>query len=124
MTTHSSRAQKGQQSEDIAANYLQNLGYQILHRRYRWRHGEIDLIATEGTVLCFVEVRSKQNALYGRAIETINWQKQLHLLQTAQHFLTHAWHDSVPACRFDVITLEDPGPYIFLLRDAFQPSAV
>lgn len=49
---------KGKQSEQVVSAYLENLGYSVLERNYRCRLGEIDIIATKGGVLCFVEVKS------------------------------------------------------------------
>jgi putative endonuclease len=48
---------KGRCFEDIACEYLTNLGYRILHRNFYCRGGEIDIIALDGDVLVFVEVK-------------------------------------------------------------------
>lgn len=49
---------KGKQSEQVASAYLESLGYSVLERNYRCRFGEIDIIAANAGVLCFVEVKS------------------------------------------------------------------
>ena len=48
----------GSRSERAAARFLKSLGYRVVTRNYRCRHGEIDLIALDGRCLVFVEVRS------------------------------------------------------------------
>src|SRR5205807_1104085 len=49
--------QSGDRGEERAAQFLERRGLSIVSRNYRTRHGEIDLIAREGEVLVFVEVR-------------------------------------------------------------------
>jgi putative endonuclease len=49
--------EKGKGFEDIACEYLTSLGYRILHRNFYCRGGEIDIIALDGDVLVFVEVK-------------------------------------------------------------------
>jgi putative endonuclease len=43
----------------VAARHLERLGYRLRERNYRCPHGEIDLIATEGEFLVFVEVKTR-----------------------------------------------------------------
>eukprot|EP01031_Cornospumella_fuschlensis_P043928 gene43928-53707_t len=55
----------GKKAEDIAANFLIEKGYQILHRNYRYGRAEIDLIVRKGIFLVFVEVKSLTNLKFG-----------------------------------------------------------
>jgi putative endonuclease len=50
----------GQLGERLGAEHLQRLGFEILARNVRTRHGEIDLIAFDGRALVFVEVKSRR----------------------------------------------------------------
>ncbi len=54
--------EKGNAAEDQAANYLLNLGYTIITRRFKTRSGEIDLIALDGQTLVFVEVKFRSTS--------------------------------------------------------------
>jgi putative endonuclease len=49
----------GLHGEQIAAEHLQRLGYEVLARNVRTRHGEIDIVAREQAALVFVEVKTR-----------------------------------------------------------------
>ena len=55
----------GKLGEDLACRELTRRGYVILARRYRTRHGEIDIVAREGEVLVFVEVKASSHDRFG-----------------------------------------------------------
>ena len=48
----------GRRGEQLAADHLERLGWEIVERNYRTRHGEIDLIALDGDTLVFAEVKT------------------------------------------------------------------
>lgn len=50
----------GASGEALAAEHLRRLGYQLLARNVRTRHGEIDLIAFDGRTLVFAEVKTRR----------------------------------------------------------------
>jgi putative endonuclease len=54
------RRRLGRLGEQLAAAHLERLGYTVLARNVRTRHGEIDLIASDARVLAFVEVKARQ----------------------------------------------------------------
>ena len=100
--------QKGNRYEAIAVSYLCGRGYQILAQQYRCLYGEIDLIAQDGSIIVFVEVKGRQSTRYGFAQEAIDHKKQQRIYRTAQHFL---WSQGKPQvlCRFDVIAIQEPS---------------
>jgi putative endonuclease len=101
----------------FAAAFLKDQGYRILHRNFRRPEGEIDLVCTDRSVLCFVEVRSRASSAYGLPIETISRQKRRRLVLAARQYL--AAHPTNLPCRFDVVTIEgDARPELW--RDAFR----
>lgn len=65
-----SRYRRGLSSELLAAAYLLARGYRILARRYRASAGEIDLIAARGTLVAFVEVKRRRDAVAAEAAVT------------------------------------------------------
>lgn len=119
-----SRTELGRRAEQLAAQLLLREGYRLLERNYRIRSGEIDLIAEEGEILCFVEVRSRQNAELGHPLETIDHRKRGRLLRAAEHYLaTRVASDRPPFVRFDVITVVyEPDLEVQLVRDAFDAT--
>jgi len=112
-----STTEAGGDAETTAATTLVGLGYRILTRNYRIKAGEIDLVAEDGKVLCFVEVRSRADADHGTPEETITRAKRRRIALAAQHYLTkHRREDA--ACRFDVVAIE--GTSVRVLKDAFR----
>ena len=96
MTTKAS----GDWGEAQVAAYLRDHGYRIDAAKYRCRFGEIDLIAHDGGVLCFVEVKLRRNGEHGLPREFVTASKQRKLRTTAEFYL--ATHDPDAVCRFDV----------------------
>ena len=67
----------GGQGEEVSISFLKDEGYKIIETNYRNRIGEIDIIAQEGSLLCFVEVRSKCSFQTGHPFESITYKKKL-----------------------------------------------
>lgn len=112
----------GTKLEDYAVEYLQEAGINILHRNFRCKLGEIDLIVRDDATLVFVEVRYRQNDSYGNAAETVNLDKQRKIINAAQFYLqTRSWAANL-ACRFDVIAMgkSQEMPQINWIKDAFH----
>jgi putative endonuclease len=94
---------KGALAEQEAAKFLERNGLALLHRNYRCRYGEIDLIMRDGVTVVFVEVRMRSRADFGGAAASIGADKQGKLLTTARHYLSTL--RKVPPCRFDAVLL-------------------
>ncbi len=102
---HRSRAVRdGAAAEVLAAEYLQTRGLEIVERNYRCRGGEIDLIAREGEVLVFVEVRLRTNPTFGGAATSITSAKRRRLVVAANYYLARLGRE--PPCRFDAVLLD------------------
>ena len=94
----------GVAAEELAARYLATQGLRVIGRNYRCRFGEIDLIAKDGEVLVFVEVRLRRSVRFGGALASITHAKQKKLIATARYYLSGL--RDVPSCRFDAILLD------------------
>ncbi|MDH4319672.1 MAG: YraN family protein, partial [Desulfobulbaceae bacterium] len=94
----------GSKGEDAAAFHLQQKGYEILCRNYRQRFGEIDIVARDGDVLVFVEVKTRRSLRYGTPFEAIDQRKQRQLSKVALHYISRYKLYHQPA-RFDVIAV-------------------
>lgn len=72
----------GQIGEDAAVIFLEQLGYNILERNWRFSRAEIDIIAKDHDILVFVEVKTRSYNYYGEPEDFINERKE-HLLSDA-----------------------------------------
>ena len=106
----------GGDGEERAAAYLASRGLAILARNFRARVGEIDLIAQEGDVLVFVEVRLRSSGSFGGALESITSHKQRRIRAASSLYLSRLRR--VPRCRFDVVLIEEGE--IRWLKAAFE----
>ena len=111
----------GRWGEELAAGFLRRKGFSIRAANWRSRFGEIDLIAEDGTYLCFVEVKLRGSAAYGSAAAFVDRRKREKLRTTAQLYLARNPTDLQP--RFDVIEIYTPqgadNPEICHLENAF-----
>ena len=114
----SPRQASGQIAEDRALAYLQQRGLKLIERNFRCKGGEIDLILAEpaSNLLVFVEVRQRSSQRYGGAAASVTRGKQAKLIIAAQVFLQR--YADLPACRFDVIAIEDEA--IEWIKQAFE----
>jgi putative endonuclease len=77
----------GAQGEQLAADFLESSGYQIIDRNKQIGHSDIDIVTKKDGVLVFVEVRTKSNNDHGMPEETLNTHKLRQMKQTAQRYL-------------------------------------
>ena len=122
------RQRLGKSGEDLAVDELRRLGYAIVARRYRTRHGEIDVVAREGETLVFVEVKARTTRAFGEAAEAVTPRKQRRLVSMAVDYLARHGLTGA-ACRFDVVAIDavqttvahrgGPGTRLTVYRNAF-----
>ncbi|MFS8615537.1 MAG: YraN family protein [Solitalea sp.] len=120
MATHHELGRRG---EKIACRYLEEKGYRILERNWRFRHTEIDLIASWKGILIFAEVKSRIGHRYGYPEESVTWQKQKHLQRASSAYLARAKFQE--EIRFDIISitfLADGTHEVYHIEDAFFPG--
>ena len=115
----------GDDWERLAERRLTAAGYRILDRNFRARSGELDFVAEENGVLCFVEVKGRGGTGFGLPGEAVTGEKRRRIFRTAEAWLARNRRRDVP-CRFDVVAIleSDSGPRVEILRDAFRgPTA-
>jgi len=95
----------GQEGESAAEEYLRHKGYRIVARNVRSSVGELDLVAEDGQVLVFVEVKARRTDAFGGAIHAVHQRKQAKLIQLAAQYLARHHLKDRP-CRFDVVLLQ------------------
>ena len=113
----------GDRGERVAAKFLKRKGYRILARQSRSRIGEIDLIAQDGDVIVFVEVKTRSSSKAGHPTEAITFTKRKQLTRAAMGWLKRRRlieHRS----RFDVIaiTWQEREPVIEHYQNAFEAT--
>lgn len=97
----------GQIGEEAVSVWLRERGWNILHRNFTIRGGEIDIVAENGQFIAFVEVKSRQygSAIWGR--EAVNSSKQKRVIRASMFYLTNFPSSLQP--RFDVAEVELNG---------------
>ncbi|HEY0067280.1 MAG TPA: YraN family protein [Flavisolibacter sp.] len=114
MAVHMELAQKG---EEMAARYLEEKGYTILHRNWRHAHLEIDLIAYHEPVLHFIEVKLRSSNKF-LPEKSVSKKKFRHLLKAADEFLYR--HPQYRHIQFDIMAItlgREPG--LFFIEDVY-----
>jgi putative endonuclease len=94
----------GRAGEDAAVALLEANGYRIVGRNVRLPGGEIDVIARDGDVVVFVEVKARSTAAYGGAKAAVGIRKRATLRAIAADWLQVAAPRA--KARFDVVTLD------------------
>lgn len=82
------------------ARWLRRNGYKIITSNYRTRMGEVDIIASKGKYLCFIEVKARGENAVARPMEAVDSAKQEKLIATSKLFLEK--HPMKLQPRFDV----------------------
>lgn len=78
--------QFGNWGEQVAAQFLELHGFDILNRNYRTPYGEIDLIAQKEDMIIFVEVKTRSGKEFGMPEDAVTPQKRAHLSQSVQYY--------------------------------------
>ncbi|HVE91909.1 MAG TPA: YraN family protein [Actinomycetota bacterium] len=102
MTT--ARRVLGTLGEQAASESLEAQGYRILHRNYRVRSGEIDIVCEHDGVLVFCEVKARTSAMFGLPEEAVTPSKCRRIRHLAAEYL-HREHRRARTVRFDVISV-------------------
>ncbi|NUR85948.1 MAG: YraN family protein [Nonomuraea sp.] len=95
----------GKQGEQLAVDYLQSRGMRVIERNWRCRHGEIDVLACDGTTLVVVEVKTRSSRSHGTALEGVGRAKLNRLRLLAAQWLA-GQEQRFGAVRVDVVALE------------------
>ena len=111
----------GYKGEEAACDFLKDHGYKIIKSNYRTKYGQIDIVAKDKDVLCFIEVKSRRSDMFGLPEEAISRLKQKQISKVAVMYLKqNRLVDS--KARFDVITIlfNKGGFKVNLIKNAFE----
>lgn len=106
----------------LAGRYLMEHGFAIHEYNWRCGHKEIDIVAQERDILVFVEVKSRTNEFYGKAVDAVTPQKMRRLILAAEAYVKMKKIDK--EVRFDIVTVIGDGDNhtIEHIREAFYPD--
>ena len=111
----------GDYGERKACEYIKKNGYRVIEKNFRTRFGEIDLIATDGDTLCFIEVKARSSADYGTPEEFVTKRKQDRLWRTASIYIDKN-SPEIENYRFDVVAVYLDNDSLKIFKNAFQPD--
>ena len=101
------RRSLGIMAEDRACTFLIAHGYAIVVRNYRYKRGEIDIIASNQEVLVFVEVKYRSNLTYGNPEDFVSDNQKSRVIDAADNYLhSIQWEKNI---RFDIIAIDSIG---------------
>ena len=95
----------GDTRELLACRYLTDNGAKILHRNYRCRDGEVDIIAKDGDYLCFIEVKFRTDDRFGAPEEAVDFRKQKHICKVSKFYLYSNYKSLDIPIRYDVVAI-------------------
>lgn len=111
----------GNEAEELACRFLIDQGWEILERNYYAGHAEVDIIAKDGEVIVFIEVKMRSTNHFGSPIEHVDEAKVERVFNAAERWVEENTLRNQPL-RFDVIGIlkQKTGPEITHLKDAFR----
>ena len=109
---------RGVRGENTAALYMEKSGFVILERNYRRTACEVDIIAVEGEVLVFTEVKARSSTLGGYGREAVDYRKQQRIIKGALHYIEENRIED-KCGRFDVAEVDLNTGAVNYIRNAF-----
>jgi putative endonuclease len=94
----------GRRGEKLACRYLHSNNIEILLRNYRNKRGEIDIIARDGNIICFIEVKTRRLSTRSRPAAGLRHKQKLRISQSASRYLSEIARPKV-TYRFDLIEI-------------------
>lgn len=117
-----SHRQIGDEGEDTAVSYLESKGWHIIDRNYFFEKAEVDIVASDGTFIIFVEVKQRSDIYFGRPEEFVTPEKEKNIKKAAEAWVYERKMETA-LIRFDVIAIvkkQGKKPEISHFEDAFR----
>src|SRR4051812_44334549 len=99
----------GRHGEQLAVRHLEAAGLQVLARNWRCREGELDIVARDGSVLVFAEVKTRSSLAFGAPAEAVDRAKSARIRHLALRWIMAQRESAQPvsweAVRFDVVSV-------------------
>ncbi|MBC7874025.1 MAG: YraN family protein [Ferruginibacter sp.] len=110
----------GKDGEELGAKWLEENGYTIFHRNWRYSHYEIDIVAGKGKFLYFIEVKSRNFSRFGYPEDSVTKGKFKKLQKAADEYLFQ--NPGNPWIQYHILSVtfhRDKEPEYFLIEDVF-----
>lgn len=110
--------QTGATGELMAAEWAKANGFAILHRNWRWKRYEIDLVAQRNGILHFIEVKTRRSGSFGHPEESVDIKKLKHIFAAAEQYLEQ--YPGWKRVQYDVLSIllkKDGMPDYFFVED-------
>jgi putative endonuclease len=110
----------GKWGEQAAAEFLLERGYMIVAQNFRTPYGEIDLVAQQGEITIFIEVKTRTSNSMGLPEESITPRKRQHMISAAEYYASQR---EIDHWQIDVLSVEGkPGsePVITYFENAIS----
>ena len=98
-------ASRGERGESLACDHLERTGLEVVQRNWRCRSGEVDVVAREGDVTVFVEVKERRGGSHGQGHEAVTFGKRRRIIRAARLYAAARGLYEQPI-RFDVVSVE------------------
>lgn len=113
---------RGEESETLALQFLQQQGLSLIARNWRCRAGELDLVMRDGDTVVVTEVRGRSRPEFGGAAASVDRRKQIRITRATRQLLIARPDLASEPLRFDVVALDGKGD-IEWLQGAFEGEA-
>jgi putative endonuclease len=100
---YSAMDQVGKKGEALAVQYFIERNYTILHQNWRYRHWEVDIIASRAGILHFIEVKTRSSLLFGYPEENVDSKKIQYLINASEAFLYQ--YPQWQRIQFDILSI-------------------
>ena len=111
----------GKNAEQMAVDWLKAKGYEILHRNWRHKYYEIDIIALKNKMLHIVEVKARNSTRFGYPEDSVTKRKFKHLQRATDEFLfLNPGYKMIQYSILSITLFKDKEPEFFLIEDVYM----
>ncbi len=108
----------GRQGENLAAEWLQAQGFELLHRNWKYSYFELDVVAVKAGILHFIEIKTRTTDTYGYPEEGVTPKKMERLMSAGEQFLVQQpyWK----RIQYDILSIrlhKHKAPEFFFIED-------
>ena len=113
----------GKFGEDLAAQYLEQKGWYIRHRDWRYDKTDIDIVCIDedDTILVFVEVKTRSTDEFGKPEDAVDAEKRRNIVHAAEAYM-QMFHKENRNIRYDIISIVKQDVSNDVLSDTAKPS--